>query len=56
MRMAHVVGEAFLKEGLWFGNIIVELLERLFPSFREKEQDLYSFRSHYLMRFNLAND
>lgn len=48
-------GEIFLKCGLFFGKFVVRILEWMFPSFRDKDENLNGFKNGYLEKFNLSN-
>ncbi|MBW3022761.1 hypothetical protein KY308_01510 [Candidatus Woesearchaeota archaeon] len=45
----------YLKLGLLFGNLVVYILEKIIPSFRNKEQNLHGIKDTHLKRFNLSN-
>ena len=45
----------FLKFGMWFGGLVVRLIEKIFPGFRDKEENLYGIKDPYLEKFNLSN-
>ena len=44
----------FIKVGMWFGNLVVRLLEKVIPSLRDKKHNLHGFTG-YLEDFNLTN-
>ncbi|USN45935.1 MAG: hypothetical protein H6502_02265 [Candidatus Woesearchaeota archaeon] len=41
--------------GLWFGKLVVKILEYIIPPFRDKEENLIGFQNYYLNKFNLSN-
>jgi hypothetical protein len=53
--MAVSASEIFLRVGFWFGNLLVRLIEKIIPKFRDVQQDMYGFRNYYLQQFNLSN-
>tara|TARA_Y100000031_G_C8234105_1_gene392368 strand:+ start:193 stop:627 length:435 start_codon:yes stop_codon:yes gene_type:complete len=55
MRSSRLVDRWLARVGLWFGNLMVEVLERLFPRLKDKEEDLSGLKDHYLQEFNLSN-
>ena len=52
--MRSLLNTIFIKIGLWFGNLVVHWLEKIIPSLKDKEQNLYGFTG-YLEKFNLTN-
>jgi hypothetical protein len=44
-----------LQIGLFFGNWIVRLFEKVFPSFKDKNHDSPSFKSYYLTNYTLTH-
>jgi len=53
--MINSVNDLFLRIGFFFGGWILKILERLFPRFRDNNQDLYGFTDYYLVKYNLTN-
>lgn len=53
--MSIINREIFLRIGLFFGNLIIYILEKAFPSFKNKNQNLHGFKNYYLTKYNLTN-
>jgi hypothetical protein len=52
--MSKFVGEDYFKLGFWFGNLVVRLLEKLIPAFRNHEKNIWGFTSPSLSRCNYS--
>jgi|GEM_PF-2957277 len=45
----------FLKIGFWFGNLIVNFLETIFPNLKDKDENLHGIKDYYLQGLNISN-